>query len=97
MCPHTNGDALPNDPSQMVMVDANAPSVSRTSGVSANGATAQHPREQRRNPYAPRASDFLSNVSNFSIIESTLRGWLVYVSSHLRWTHWNELRGRTVC
>ncbi|EEB88378.1 hypothetical protein MPER_13819, partial [Moniliophthora perniciosa FA553] len=28
---------------------------------------------QRHNPYAPRASDFLSNVSNFNIIESTLR------------------------
>ena len=30
--------------------------------------------QNQRNPYAPRASDFLSNVSNFSIIESTLRG-----------------------
>jgi homocitrate synthase len=30
--------------------------------------------QQRRNPYAPRASDFLSNISNFNIIESTLRG-----------------------
>ena len=30
---------------------------------------------QQRNPYAPRASDFLSNVSNFNIIESTLRGF----------------------
>jgi homocitrate synthase len=29
---------------------------------------------QRHNPYAPRASDFLNNISNFSIIESTLRG-----------------------
>jgi len=27
-----------------------------------------------RNPYAPRYADFLSNVSNFNIIESTLRG-----------------------
>lgn len=26
------------------------------------------------NPYAPRYSDFLSNVQNFKIIESTLRG-----------------------
>lgn len=30
--------------------------------------------QQKRNPYAARASDLLSNVSNFSIIESTLRG-----------------------
>jgi homocitrate synthase len=29
---------------------------------------------QKLNPYAPRASDFLSNISNFNIIESTLRG-----------------------
>jgi len=29
---------------------------------------------QQRNPYAPRYSDFLSNVCNFKIIESTLRG-----------------------
>ena len=29
---------------------------------------------QRANPYAPRASDFLNNISNFKIIESTLRG-----------------------
>lgn len=29
---------------------------------------------QRVNPYAPRASDFLNNVRNFNIIESTLRG-----------------------
>ncbi|KZV97461.1 homocitrate synthase [Exidia glandulosa HHB12029] len=28
---------------------------------------------QQRNPYAPRYADFLSNISNFSIIESTLR------------------------
>lgn len=68
MCPHSNGDALPNDTSNMVSVDTNGPS-SR-----ANGNTL-HPREQqRRNPYAPRASDFLSNISNFNIIESTLRG-----------------------
>lgn len=32
------------------------------------------PSAAPRNPYAPRYSDFLSNVSNFKIIESTLRG-----------------------
>ena len=37
---------------------------------------------QRRNPYAPRASDFLNNVSNFKIIESTLRGLLSPWPSH---------------
>ena len=40
---------------------------SRTNGSASN-------QTQRRNPYAPRASDFLNNVSNFKIIESTLRG-----------------------
>lgn len=71
MCPLANGDALPNHPSEMVAVDPNATSTSR----SVNGHTIQrNGREQRRNPYAPRASDFLSNISNFSIIESTLRG-----------------------
>lgn len=74
MCPHANGEALPNDTSNMVPVDTNGPSSSRSNGVRANGNTT-HPREQqKRNPYAPRASDFLSNISNFNIIESTLRG-----------------------
>lgn len=36
--------------------------------------TVNHLEQQRRNPYAPRAADFLSNISNFNIIESTLRG-----------------------
>lgn len=70
MCPHANGDAAPNDPAQMVAVDL-------TNGRPANGVHSQSPAarlEQRRNPYAPRASDFLSNVCNFKIIESTLRG-----------------------
>ncbi|KAF9507158.1 hypothetical protein BS47DRAFT_1304364 [Hydnum rufescens UP504] len=37
-----------------------------------NGRAAAGPT-QPRNPYAPRYSDYLSNVSNFKIIESTLR------------------------
>jgi homocitrate synthase len=41
----------------------------------ANGANGTEKRPaQRNNPYAPRASDFLNNVANFKIIESTLRG-----------------------
>lgn len=35
--------------------------------------TQQQQQTQQHNPYAPRPSDFLSNVNNFSIIESTLR------------------------
>ena len=79
MCPHANGDSLPNGTSEMVAVDMTNGSTSHSSSVQTNGhangvnGTAQRP-EQRRNPYAPRASDFLSNVCNFKIIESTLRG-----------------------
>ena len=45
-----------------------------TNGVNghANGVSSRRPNP--RNPYAPRASDFLNNVTNFKIIESTLRG-----------------------
>lgn len=81
MCPHANGDSTPNDPSQMVPVDLSngtshqASVQSNSNGHAAtNGAASSYAEQQRRNPYAPRASDFLSNVSNFKIIESTLRG-----------------------
>ena len=82
MCPHANGDSLPNGTSEMVAVDMTNGSTSHSSSVQTNGVnghangvngSVKRP-EQRRNPYAPRASDFLSNVSNFKIIESTLRG-----------------------
>ncbi|KAF7795961.1 hypothetical protein EIP86_007130 [Pleurotus ostreatoroseus] len=75
MCPHNNGDSTPNDPSQMVPVDLTNGGT-RTNGVNghSNGTNGQARLEQqKRNPYAPRASDFLSNVCNFKIIESTLR------------------------
>ena len=66
MCPHANGDVPPNGTSEMVGIE------NTRNGT--NG-TAHHVSEaQRRNPYAPRAADFLNNVSNFKIIESTLRG-----------------------
>lgn len=45
-----------------------------TNGINGSTAASRMLEQQRRNPYAPRASDFLSNISNFSIIESTLRG-----------------------
>ena len=76
MCPHANGDSTPNDPSQMVPVDLSN-GTSHQASVQSNGANGQatsYAEQQKRNPYAPRASDFLSNVSNFKIIESTLRG-----------------------
>lgn len=81
MCPHTNGDSTPNDPSQMVPVDLSNGTTHQASvqsnganGHASSSAAANAVEQQRKNPYAPRASDFLSNISNFSIIESTLRG-----------------------
>ncbi|THU88477.1 homocitrate synthase [Dendrothele bispora CBS 962.96] len=41
-------------------------------GTSSSNAYAASIEAQKRNPYAPRASDFLSDISNFNIIESTL-------------------------
>lgn len=84
MCPHQNSDspAAPVDKADMVQV----PTVNGTNGTKVNGLNANGKRgttrtpssglEKQRNPYAPRASDFLSNISNFNIIESTLRGQL---------------------
>lgn len=46
--------------------------------------------DQQRNPYAPRASDFLSNVSNFNIIESTLRGFIIFLYLNLYPSHWKK-------
>jgi homocitrate synthase len=64
----------------MVAIDmTGAPNVNgATNGTNgANGHTNGHANGHRVprnfNPYAPRASDFLNNVSNFKIIESTLR------------------------
>ncbi|CAE7188792.1 unnamed protein product [Rhizoctonia solani] len=82
MCPHTNADVNPND--EMVPVDvSSAPPVAGsvpTNGTngSTNGANGTNGTSNGRpgrplNPYAPRYADFLSNVSNFKIIESTLR------------------------
>jgi homocitrate synthase len=80
MCPHTNGDVHPND--EMVPVDVSSvPPVSQpvpangTNGHTNGTSNGQTNRLHRpTNPYAPRYADFLSNVSNFKIIESTLRG-----------------------
>jgi len=68
MCPHTNGDSIPNGTQDMVGIENKVNGAGGANGV--NG----HSDQPRRNPYAPRASDFLNNVSNFKIIESTLRG-----------------------
>jgi len=83
MCPHANGDSLPSDPSQMVQVPLDASNKSGKRGTSRNNNATASIEAQRRNPYAPRASDFLSNISNFNIIESTLRGSYHCQSHHL--------------
>lgn len=64
------------DKTQMIQINgANGLNAAKSNGINgANGANGHPSEAQRRNPYAPRASDFLSNISNFSIIESTLRG-----------------------
>ena len=73
---HQNTESLSApDKTQMIQIGANG--LSGAKGIngtnSANGHST-HPSEvQWRNPYAPRASDFLSNISNFSI-KSTLLG-----------------------
>ncbi|KAG8748097.1 Homocitrate synthase isozyme [Ceratobasidium sp. 414] len=77
MCPHTNADVHPND--EMVPVDiSSAPPVAQSATNSTNGHSngtngTSNGRVRPANPYAPRYADFLSNVSNFKIIESTLR------------------------
>lgn len=104
MCPHAADSAPAVDKADMVEVPL-ASNV-KPNGVDANGkrgtsrASARPQAEQQqRNPYAPRASDFLSNVSNFNIIESTLRG--AYLSSlHLdnrKKLTSPSIRGRAVC
>lgn len=84
MCPHANGDSTPvADKADMVPIPLT--NGVKTNGVNANGkrgtsrAANRSASDQQHNPYAPRASDFLSNISNFNIIESTLRG---LTSSH---------------
>ncbi len=82
MCPSvTDGASASTDRSEMVGVENNVGRPVTTNGVNghANGHTNgvnghSSTNTQRRNPYAPRASEFLNNVANFKIIESTLRG-----------------------
>jgi len=73
MCPHQNGDALNTDSENLIAVDIKPNGIQKRGTSSVNRA---HLEQQRQNPYAPRASDFLSNICNFNIIESTLRGMI---------------------
>ncbi|KAH9481648.1 mitochondrial Homoaconitase [Psilocybe cubensis] len=78
MCPTHNADpAAPVAKADMVEVPL-VNGAAKPNGLNANGkrGTSHNPSNSRpkpTNPYAPRASDFLSNISNFNIIESTLR------------------------
>lgn len=79
MCPTdqsaSNGT---QDKSQMVPVGQSTRAVNGSNGHQVPSA----PTQQQKNPYAPRYADFLSNISNFKIIESTLRGRPPTGSSH---------------
>ncbi|RXW24277.1 hypothetical protein EST38_g1551 [Candolleomyces aberdarensis] len=83
MCPHQNGDSAAADKSEMVAVPLQNGHSNGVNG-SSNGtqpikkrgttrAPDAHLKREPRNPYAARASDLISNISNFNIIESTLR------------------------
>lgn len=65
----------------MVPVDLEQSNGVHTINGKINGVAKESPQRGRPavaahkvNPYAPRYADFLSNVSDFNIIESTLRG-----------------------
>ena len=77
-----NGDAIPDGVQDMVAVETRQSGTNSSrvhnSTTHHNGANGHSLETQRHNPYAPRASDFLNNVSNFKIIESTLRGFNFY-------------------
>ena len=80
MCPHQNGDSpTPQAVNKDQMTAIDMTGTTRPNGT-ANGVSHQ----QRHNPYAPRACDFLNNVSNFKIIESTLRGMFYFHVPHGR-------------
>ena len=72
-----NADATSDGVQEFVAVETRQNS---TNGSRVHNGTTHHNGHstQHHNPYAPRASDFLNNVSNFKIIESTLRGFNFY-------------------
>jgi len=83
MCPHQSGNVPPSTLGEMVEVPISngvKPNPNGKRGTSRSQKALFD--QQRTNPYAPRAADFLSNVSNFNIIESTLRGSLTIILSH---------------
>ncbi len=84
---NASSDVVLNETETMVAVDLGQPTgkpvnghPNGINGVVKRGtqgrSTRSNPQSHAVNPYAPRYADFLSNVSNFNIIESTLRGIL---------------------
>jgi homocitrate synthase len=84
MCPHV--DDIPLDKSNAVAIETDSPHIPMPNGnsnvessSSSKDASTLPPaakpvhQQQKKNAYGPRYSDFLSNTSNWSIIESTLR------------------------
>lgn len=105
MCHHDqNGTAATPERSEMVSVDGpSTPRGNPANGINGHAPNVVNGRSQRRqqqqqprNPYAPRYADFLSNVSNFSIIESTLRGARAPCECGLPQSSCSG-RGRAVC
>ena len=94
MCPHLN-DGVPSENAQdMVGIEGTPNRLNGRHGVHSNGESS---KQQRRNPYAPRASDFLNNVSNFKIIESTLRGSCICRFQHFSPIDITPHRGGAIC
>lgn len=83
MCPPADEQLAPPSKEDCVPIDTSAPAIPTSTGQQ-NGeshlpaaAQPQHHSnggQNKKNPYGPRYSDFLSNTSNWKIIESTLRG-----------------------
>jgi len=69
MCPGHETESSTPKQSEMVAIPTNG-----KRGTTRSADIAARLEQQRRNPYGPNAADFLSNISNFNIIESTLRG-----------------------
>lgn len=65
MCPSCNGDAVNG-------TNGDVPATTNSQVNGTNGYGPHTPHNPRRQPFAS-VGDFLSNVSNFKIIESTLR------------------------
>ena len=75
MCLNESADTHPNQANMVEVPLTQRSNDAHSEGRRGTSSSLRAEMErQKLNPYAPRASDFLSNISNFNIIESTLRG-----------------------